>query len=95
MICIADILKITRMALLLFYTEVTGTLLKISVKFLNKFFSTLKETKMTVRGYANILLDDSSIYSMRHAYAYGLYQGLSEFDLIKEIKRNNNFSVTS
>ncbi len=50
---------------------------------------------MTIGSFANILLDDSSIYSMRHAYAYGLYQGLGEFDLIKEIKRNNNFSVTS
>ena len=50
---------------------------------------------MTIGSFANILLDDSSIYSMRHAYAYGLYQGFSEFDLIKEIKRNNNFSVTS
>ena len=50
---------------------------------------------MTIGSFANILLDDRSIYSMRHAYAYGLYQGLSEFDLIKEIKRNNNFSVTS
>ena len=50
---------------------------------------------MTIGNFASILLDDSSIYSMRHVYAYGLYQGLSEFDLIKEIKRNNNLSVTS
>ena len=50
---------------------------------------------MTIGSYANILLDASSIYSLRHAYAYGLYQGLSEFDLIKEIKRNKNFSVTT
>jgi len=45
---------------------------------------------MTIRSFANILLDDSSIYSLRHVYTYGLYQGLSEFDLIKEIKRKNN-----
>jgi len=50
---------------------------------------------MTIGNFASILLDDSSIYSMCHVYAYGLYQGLSEFDLIKEIKRNNNLSVTS
>lgn len=45
---------------------------------------------MTVRGYANILLSESQIYSMRHAYAYESYQGISEFDMLKEIKRKNN-----
>ena len=90
MICIADILKITRMALLFFYIEVTGTLLKISVKFLNKFFSTLKETKMTVRGYASILLSASQINSMRHVYIYKSYCVLSEFGILKLIKRKNN-----